>query len=182
MKIHLMGASGTGVTTLGRSLALALNIPYFDSDDYFWLASDPPFTFRRPVEERNAMITTDLAAYSSWILGGSVVHWGQGTFPPFDLVVFLRLPLELRMERLHVREEGLYGGELYENPDRLEKFTAFMDWARDYDLQTGLANRTLKVHLDWLLGLECRILRMEGDLTTSQRMQRVMEELGRMGK
>lgn len=35
MKIHIFGASGSGVTTLGNALANQLNIPYFDSDHYF---------------------------------------------------------------------------------------------------------------------------------------------------
>jgi ABC-type dipeptide/oligopeptide/nickel transport system ATPase subunit len=39
-RIHLMGASGTGVTTLGRALADALAIPHHDTDDYFW---QPPY-------------------------------------------------------------------------------------------------------------------------------------------
>lgn len=36
MNIHIFGASGSGATTLGRFLAVQLNVPCFDSDDYFW--------------------------------------------------------------------------------------------------------------------------------------------------
>jgi adenylate kinase family enzyme len=34
-RIHVMGASGSGVTSLGRALADALALPHHDSDDYF---------------------------------------------------------------------------------------------------------------------------------------------------
>jgi adenylate kinase family enzyme len=34
-RIHLMGASGSGVTTLGHALADALAVPHHDSYDYF---------------------------------------------------------------------------------------------------------------------------------------------------
>jgi adenylate kinase family enzyme len=33
-RIHIMGASGAGVTSLGRALADALAIPHHDTDDY----------------------------------------------------------------------------------------------------------------------------------------------------
>jgi len=41
-----LGAPGAGVPTLGRALGATLGLPYFDSDDYFWLSTEPPFTQR----------------------------------------------------------------------------------------------------------------------------------------
>ena len=41
-RIHVFGASGAGVTTLGRALADALGTPHHDTDDYFWLPTTPP--------------------------------------------------------------------------------------------------------------------------------------------
>jgi adenylate kinase family enzyme len=44
MKIYITGPSGLGTTTLGRTLSHRLNIFHGDSDDFFWLQTDPPFT------------------------------------------------------------------------------------------------------------------------------------------
>ena len=33
-RIHILGAFGSGTTTLGRALAARLQYPYFDMDDY----------------------------------------------------------------------------------------------------------------------------------------------------
>ncbi|NML64046.1 hypothetical protein HHL22_02400 [Hymenobacter sp. RP-2-7] len=52
MKLHVFGASGAGVTTLGHALSAALGLPYFDSDDYFWLPTKPEFTHRPPGRAR----------------------------------------------------------------------------------------------------------------------------------
>ena len=41
-RIHILGASGSGTTTLGRALAERLQCPHFDADDYFWVPTDPP--------------------------------------------------------------------------------------------------------------------------------------------
>ena len=51
-RIHLMGASGSGVTTLGRALAGRLALPHHDSDDYFWLPTAPPYQTTRPAADR----------------------------------------------------------------------------------------------------------------------------------
>jgi adenylate kinase family enzyme len=48
MKLHLFSTSGTGVSTLGEAIYPALQAPYFDTDAYFWHASDPPFHSRCP--------------------------------------------------------------------------------------------------------------------------------------
>jgi adenylate kinase family enzyme len=41
-RVHILGASGAGTTTLARALADDLAIPAFDADDYFWVKTDPP--------------------------------------------------------------------------------------------------------------------------------------------
>jgi len=40
-RIHIFGASGAGVTTLGRATADALAFPHHDTDDYYWLLTAP---------------------------------------------------------------------------------------------------------------------------------------------
>jgi dephospho-CoA kinase len=41
MKIHILGASGAGITTLRKALSKRLGIRQFDADDYFWENTDP---------------------------------------------------------------------------------------------------------------------------------------------
>ncbi|GAB3319388.1 hypothetical protein GCM10027299_11850 [Larkinella ripae] len=53
MKLHLFGASGSGVTTLGTALAAQLHLPYVDSDDYFW--EKPTRRLRSNAPRRNEM-------------------------------------------------------------------------------------------------------------------------------
>jgi adenylate kinase family enzyme len=51
-RIHIMGASGAGVTSLGRALADALAIPHHDTDDYFWQPTTPPYRNMREIPDR----------------------------------------------------------------------------------------------------------------------------------
>ena len=59
-RIHILGASGSGTTTLGRALAERLQYPHFDTDDYFWLPTDPPYTQQRARTERAQLLMDDL--------------------------------------------------------------------------------------------------------------------------
>jgi adenylate kinase family enzyme len=179
MHIHIFGASCSGVTTLGRALSQnlaqsrGLDIPYFDSDDYFWLPTDPPYTQRRSPAERNARILADLNKNEHWILGGSIIHW-EASFTAFDCIVFLYLPPEIRMQRLKAREYARYGDIIHSDPDRKRQSEEFFTWAADYDHATGIANRTLPAHESWLSEQTSPILEIRGDTSVRERLDLVL--------
>lgn len=50
--IHIFGASGSGTTTLGRELSRLLGFRLLDTDDFYWMPTDPKFTVKRPPEQR----------------------------------------------------------------------------------------------------------------------------------
>lgn len=181
MKLHIFGASGSGVTTLGRSLEQKLGVTYFDSDDYFWLKSEPPFTLKRDPEERNRMLITDLGATEHWILGGSVFRWGEGLLPDFDLVVFLYLPPAVRMERLKKREWERYGDLIITDEKRAAQHQEFINWAAGYDYATGLSGRNLQAHNDWLKQIRSPVLRIEGTQSVEERGQLILHTINKLG-
>ena len=61
-RVHILGASGSGTTTLAQALAARLGCPHHDVDDYFWLPSDPPFQHIRDVEPRRVMLSAVASA------------------------------------------------------------------------------------------------------------------------
>lgn len=176
MKIHLLGASGAGATTLGEHLAGLLACPYFDSDAYYWEPSEPPFTLRRNPDDRNQRLVHDLSGHTSWILGGSLVNWGEYWLTVFDLVVFLWIPAEIRMERIRKREFERYGNVIFNDPDRHQQYTEFIEWAMGYDTNTA-SGRTLAIHQDWLKKLSCPVLEIKGDFSVEQRAQMTVEKI-----
>ncbi|OWK69826.1 adenylate kinase [Pedobacter sp. AJM] len=180
MKIHLFGASASGVTTLGHALAKKLHIPYFDSDQYFWLPSEVPFALKRNPEERNQLIRTALTTHEHWIFGGSSVSWGDDVFPEFDLIVFLWIPPEIRLKRLKERELERYGTAIYDDPDRNIRYREFIEWAAQYDIdpnESGFTGRSLKVHEDWIKSLNREVLEIRGDFSVEERLERIMKYL-----
>ena len=171
MHINIFGASGSGVTTLGKALAEKLNYQYFDGDQYFWMPSHTPFTIRRPPEERNALISHDTSQYKNWVLGGSVVNWNNNW--NFDLSVFLYLPNEVRINRLKKREYERYGDIIYTDKERNKQFNEFIEWASGYDENLN-SGRTLQVHQNWMQSLHKPLLIIDGDTSVEERLEAVL--------
>ena len=177
MKLHIFGASGTGVTTLGQALGEILQVPYFDSDAYYWEPSEPPFTVRRPAEDRNAALAHDLGRAASWILGGSMQSWASQWVAQADLVVFLWLPPALRLARLQRREQARYGEAIRRDPARTAQAQAFLTWAAGYDDGSCGGSRTLANHSAWLSQFTCPVVEMRDDWTVAQRLAQVQAKL-----
>ena len=93
-RVHILGASGSGTSTLGAVLARNVSCQHFDVDAFFWLPTQPPFQTIRPRPDRQALLAEALASCPSWTLSGSLCGWGDPFIPLFDLVVFIGLPAD----------------------------------------------------------------------------------------
>ena len=76
-RVHIMGASGAGVTTLGRALADALGLPHHDTDDYYWQPTDPPYREKRDIPDRLRLMHELFLPRPSWVLSGSLELVGR---------------------------------------------------------------------------------------------------------
>jgi len=178
-RIHLVGASGSGTTTLGRALATRLDCPHLDTDDYFWLPSEPPFQHVRPRDERQARLGASLQATAGWVLSGSLCGWGDVFIPLFELVVFLWVPPPVRLARLRARERQRYGAAVEPGGPLHARFEAFMAWAAGYDEGLDVPERCRRLHELWLAALPCPVLRLEDTASVEERLERIGYHLGR---
>lgn len=174
-KIHIMGASGAGTTTLGKALAARLPHVHLDSDDYFW---EQKYSKQTPVAARLSRLRTDLEQQEPWILSGAVCGWGDGLRDTFDLVIFLWIPEQLRLERLRAREYQRYGDEGLPGGSKYEDVETFMEWAALYDT-AGPEVRSRALHEEWMAGLICEVMRLEGDMQVEERVAAVLHHMSR---
>lgn len=172
-KIHIIGASGSGTSTLGKALAEVLPHKSLDTDDYYWISK---FTEQRPVPERIEMLKKDLSHSEQWILSGATVGWGNCFATYFDLVIFLWIPPEVRLERLQKREIERYGEEVLPGGENYQQSQTFLKWAALYD-HAGLEVRSKALHEQWMDELSCPILRIEGDYSVEKCLAMVKEYL-----
>lgn len=166
MKILIIGASGSGTSTLAEALATSLNSQHVEADDFYWLPTSPPFTSKRDSEERLNAITKKLSSVSDAVVAGSILEWGEALENSFDFIVFLYLPASIRMARITERELARYG----------KVDATFLSWAGQYD-EGVRSGRSLARHQDWLAKRNCPILRLDVDVSVEERVRLVRNAL-----
>ena len=133
-RIHIVGASGSGTTSLAAELAGRYGHRHLDTDDFYWRRTDPPFREKRPPEERLASLRTTFQEAKRWVLSGSLCGWGDPLIPEFEVVVFLVVPTPVRLARLRAREIERYGRQAIAPGGALhEAHVEFLEWAGRYD-------------------------------------------------
>lgn len=162
--ILITGAAGTGTSTLADALAKKLSTTHLEADDFLWLPSDPPYQQLADKTQRGERLLREMRSHDHAVVAGSVMGWGQPLENEFDLVVFLYLPVELRLERLKRREVERFGQARPE----------FLAWAGQYD-EGGLPGRSLARHLEWLSELSCAVLKLEGDISVTDRVRDILD-------
>jgi adenylate kinase family enzyme len=160
-RIHIMGASGAGVTTLGRALADTLAISHHDTDDYYWLPTTPPYREKRPATDRLRLMEELFLGRLDWVLSGSLDGWGDSIVPLLDLVIFLSAPVEVRLKRLRDRESRHFGADaVLPGGWRHQETEDFIEWASHYDDGSREA-RSLVRHEAWLATVKCHVMRAD---------------------
>jgi adenylate kinase family enzyme len=177
--IHITGASGSGVTTLGRGLADATDARQLDTDEFYWVPVEPRYSVKREIPERLRLIRAamDGAAARGWILSGSIGTWGAPLTPLFQLVIYLSTPTEVRLSRLRIREEAEFGHDaIAPGGVRHDDFESFLEWTSHYDAGTR-EGRSRQTHAAFLAALTCPVLRLDGTLPPHELVRRTLAQL-----
>lgn len=164
-KIYLIGASCSGVSTLGLALSKTLDLPLVDIDAFYWMPTDPPFSVKRPPAERRSLIESQLGQGEGWILAGSVMGWGETLTEQADLIVFLRVQTRVRLQRLDAREKCRHKDRILPGGDMHDAHLSFRDWASRYD-DPSFEGRNLAQHERWLNTRSAPVLRLDGEAST----------------
>ncbi|MGV1869371.1 ATP-binding protein [Agrobacterium rosae] len=179
--LYVIGASCSGVSTLGAMLSEQFAVPLLDVDDFYWIPTDPPFTTKRPPEDRVRLIKKQQAQSKGWVLSGSFIGWGDALIENVDLIAFLYTPTAVRLQRLDRREALRYGDRILPGGDMYEGHLAFRDWASHYD-SPSFAGRNLEQHKRWLDAQSAPVLRLDGEKDTKALAQIVTTALSDIGR
>lgn len=177
-RIHITGASGCGVSTLGAGLAARLGVPWHDTDSYFWLPTNPAYVTPRPMPERLERLARALDDEVGWVLSGSLDGWGDALAPRIGTDIFLRVPGEVRLARLRAREAARFGARIAPGGDMHAGSQEFLAWAASYD-SAGADQRSLVRHEAWLAALPCPVLRLDGGRPAAEVLEAALAGLGR---
>ena len=176
-RIHVTGASGSGVTTLGRALADALALPCHDTDDYLWRPTTPPYRQQRNAADRLRLMQEMFLDRSDWVLSGGLDGWGDSVIPLLDLVVFVQAPTEIRLRRLRDREARHFGVDAVAPGGwHYQETEDFIEWAAHYEDGTR-EGRNLMRQRAWLAAMTCPVLQVDGTRPTHDLVREVVAKI-----
>ncbi len=108
-----------------------------------------------------------------WILSGTLLRWGDGLMPLFDLVVFLRVPQEVRLARLAKRERERYGSKIDPGGSQYASNEALMMLSRGYESGEAPVNNLANAR-QWLSRLTCRVIEIDGEPSLNESIATVL--------
>ncbi len=142
MIIHVMGASGSGTTTIGNLIADKFGFDILESDFYKWEQTNPPFQKMRSDEESNKILIDKIKSSKNLVIAGSL-HSNPIAFEYIDIIFYLFAPTPVRMARIEKRDvdsgrnSRLAGGEVE------KEYLEFLWWVENYDV-LGFEGRSRK--------------------------------------
>lgn len=174
--IHIYGASGSGTSILGRKICEELGYKFMDTDDYFWLPTNPKYTTKRNKEERLALMKKDISENDNVVISGSLVDWGDELIPLFTLAIRLVTDTEIRIKRLKIRENKKFGDRIMPGGDMYANHIEFIEWAKKYD--TGSVNMRSKAkHDEWQKMILCKQIVLDGADDLEENFKKVQAEI-----
>lgn len=176
-RVYITGAAGSGTSSLGSALAARLNVLHLDTDSYYWAPTEPPFTTKRPVAERLALIAAAQLGAEGWVLSGAADGWGEVAIAGVDLIVFLTAPTPVRLARIRRREAEKFGARVQPGGDMHRNHADFLKWATGYD-DPYFSGRSLSRHRHWLAGRAEPVLELSGTTPVAALVEAVLERLG----
>ena len=179
MKIHLLGPSCSGTSTLGKLIAEKYNIPWFDTDEIFWIKTNPPFTTKREKNERIKLLGEIFQKNNSLVLSGSAMDWGDFIKNYLDIIIYKYVEQETRIKRLIAREVKRYGNRIDPGNDMYEIHKEFVEWNKKYETG-GMEMRSRKSELYWINDVNCKIIKLEKNKTPEEELKIVSEEIDKI--
>jgi adenylate kinase family enzyme len=170
--IHIYGASGSGTSTLGKYIKDKLGYFFMDTDDYFWQPANPPYTKKRNVDERLAMMKSDIKKAEKVVISGSLVDWGDELIPLFTLAIRLIADANIRIERLKRREREHFGSRIDIGGDMYKDHIEFLEWASAYD-NGDIDMRSKAKHDEWEKKLQCEKITLYGNCDLEYNLEMV---------
>ena len=153
---------------MGAALAKELNFKHMDIENYYFTQSDNPYASARTRDEVEVLLLEDIKQNPCFVFSAVNGNMNSEINSCYDLVVYLEVPLELRMKRIRQRayekfgDRVLPGGDMYEQE---EKFFAFAK------------KRTPEKIEEWLKTLTCRVIRLDGTKAVEYNVQTLIDRI-----
>lgn len=176
-RVLVLGATASGTTTRARALADRWSVPHADTDDYFWVPTDPPYTDKRLEADRLRLMGEVFLPRPAWVLSGSVMGWGEPLLDHVDALVFCSLDPDVRLARLRAREAVRYGDRIRPGGDLATTHEEFVTWAAGYEV-SDFPGRSRALHEEWMTMFDGPVLRIDTARPVDELVAQIVDDRG----
>ena len=144
-----------------------------DTDDYFFIPTDPPFAKIRPLCERLKLLEADILNSTNAVITGSIM-WGgdeSAVIKHLTLAIRLHVATDIRIERAKKREAERFGARILPGGDMYEEHQGFMEFVKSYDISGYESGRSKEKHDLWQQSLKCPKI----DIDSSRPVDEILE-------
>lgn len=166
--ICICGLNGSGKTTLGAALAEKLGFKHMDVEDYYFTRTDNPYASARTREEVEVLLLEDVRKNPCFVFSAVNGNMNHEINSCYDLVVYLEVPLELRMKRIRQRAFDKFGDRVLPGGDMYEQEEKFFEFAE---------KRSPEKIEAWLHTLTCRVVRLDGSKPVKDNIKALIERI-----
>jgi len=132
-RIHIIGGTGSGKTTLARRLGTLLDAPFYDLDE---IGYEGGFGAKRSLDMRLADIER-IVEQPAWVTEGGFIWWIDDLLRAADTIVWLDLPWRIRRWRIITRHIKADLARNNRHPGYRNLYNFYM-LSRDYHRSTTL--------------------------------------------
>ena len=151
--ICVCGLNGSGKTTLAGILAKELNFKHMDVEQYYFTSADNPYSLARTQKEVEKLLLKDIRQNPCFVFSAVNGNVTEEINEYYSLVVYLDVPVDIRMKRIRQRSIDKFGNRVILGGDMYEQEENFFAFAEQ---------RTPDKIENWLKTVSCKIIRLDG--------------------
>lgn len=151
--IAIVGGNGSGKTALGAALSEELNYKHMDIEDYYFREAENPYSQPRTRKEVVQSMELDAVKYRNFIISAVNCDFGDKINSLYECVIYLKVPLEIRLKRVKQRVYDRFGDRVLEGGDMYEQEQGFFD---------SIVRKTMEETDRWVKGVSCPIISVDG--------------------
>lgn len=168
--IAIVGANGSGKTTLGKYLADLLGYKHMDVENYYFKDSAIPYTNSRTREEVLELLLADMKKQGQFILSAVNCDFGDDINAMYACVIYIKVPLEVRLERVKKRIINQFGCRVLKGGDLYEQEQKFFDF---------VSSRTMDKTDAWLQSIKCPVIYIDGTEPIASNAKKIKENIAK---
>ena len=168
--IVICGLNGCGKSTLGRALAEKIAYHFIDIEDLYFTrtSEESPYTNARSREEVIELLLNEVQINKNFVFATVKGDYGNDISQFYKCVVLIRVPKDIRMQRVRNRSFQKFGDRMLEDGDLHESEEHFFRLVE---------SRAEEYAEKWLRSLQCPVIIADGTKPVEENISLILGQI-----